>query len=138
MDDTPLFRTRARIGDLAAGPHADVYTGLVVDEARAVAEVWRIPSAAFEEAVCAAAEKGVTVRFHDTDVSRTELEALAQRIGEDVNRWDGAFQLREVGIVERGVVSVGVDDPGTARPLIEGAFGTVHLEVVRVHEAALD
>ncbi|MFE6993623.1 hypothetical protein ACFVFN_36635, partial [Streptomyces pharetrae] len=77
MDDTPLFRTRARIGDLAAGPHADVYTGLVVDEARAVAEVWRIPSAAFEEAVCAAAEKGVTVRFHDTDVSRTEWEALA-------------------------------------------------------------
>ncbi|OSZ56319.1 hypothetical protein OQI_33610 [Streptomyces pharetrae CZA14] len=25
-DDTPLFRTLARVGDLAAGPHADVYT----------------------------------------------------------------------------------------------------------------
>ncbi|WP_086739894.1 hypothetical protein [Streptomyces glaucescens] len=137
-DDTPLFRTLARIGELAAGPHADVYPGLAVDEARGAAEVWRIPSAALEEAVCAAAEKGVTVRFHDTDVSRTELEAPAQRIGEDMNRWDGAFQLLEVAIVERGFVTVGVDDLGAARPLVEGAFGTEPLEVVQVHEATFD
>jgi hypothetical protein len=104
--DTPLDRTLARIEQLATGRHADVYTGLAIDEDTATADVWRIPSAAFQEAVCRAAEQGVTVRFHDADASRRDLDALAERIGEDMSRWDGTFQMREVGVDERGYVEV--------------------------------
>ncbi|MFJ5776510.1 hypothetical protein [Streptomyces sp. NPDC093094] len=137
-EDTPLYRTLARIGELAAGRHADVYTGLAVDEDRNAADVWRIPSAAFDTAVCGAAEKGVRVRLHTTDTNRTELDALAGRIGADMSRWDGAFQLREVGVDERGYVRVGVDDPDTARPLIEDEFGAGHIRVEHVEQARLD
>ncbi|MGC0330269.1 hypothetical protein RKD23_003259 [Streptomyces sp. SAI-170] len=137
-DDTPLYRTIARIDELAAGRHADVFTGLAVDEDRDAADVWRIPSAAFDAAVCDLAEKGVTVRLHDADANRAELDALADRIGEDMNRWNGTFQLREVGVDEHGYVSVGVDDPEVARPLIEDAFGDEHIRVEHVEQAGLD
>ncbi|MFI9153622.1 hypothetical protein [Streptomyces sp. NPDC053367] len=137
-DETPLYRTLARIDELAAGEHAAVYTGLAVDDEHGAADVWRIPSAAFDAAVCEIAEKGVTVRFHPAGASRTELDALAGRIGEDMNRWDGTFQLREVGVDEHGWVRVGVDDPGTARPLIEDAFGAEHIRVEHVEQATLD
>jgi hypothetical protein len=135
--DTPLNRTLARIDELALGRHADVYTGLAIDEDANVADVWRIPSAAFDRAVCAAAEKGVEVRLHDADANRRDLDALAERIGEDMGRWDGTFEMREVGVNEHGYVEVGVDDPGTAAPLIADAFGTEHIEVVHVDEAHL-
>jgi hypothetical protein len=69
------------------------------------------------------------VRLHDTDANRTDLEALADRIAEDMNRWNGTFDLREVGVDEAGFVFVGVDDPTTARPLVQKAFGTRHIEV---------
>ncbi|CAL9521828.1 hypothetical protein [Streptomyces sp. enrichment culture] len=137
-DDTPLYRTLARIDELAAGRHAEVYTGLVVDEDANAADVWRIPSDAFDTAVCAAAEKGVEVRLHDADASRRDLDALAERIGEDMNRWDGTFQLREVGVDEHGWVEVGVDDPDVAAPLIADAFGSDHIEVVHADQAMLN
>lgn len=137
-EDSPLYRTLDRIGDLAAGRHSGVFTGLSVDEDGNAADVWRIPSTAFEEAVCEAAEQGVHVRFHDSDTNRRDLDALAERIGEDMGRWDGTFQMREVGVDERGYVRIGVDDPGTARPLIEREFGAEHIRVERAEPAGLD
>ncbi|MEV0170973.1 hypothetical protein AB0I00_07575 [Streptomyces sp. NPDC050803] len=131
-DDTPLYRLLDRIDRLAAERYADVYTGLSVDEPDNAADLYRIPSAAFDAAVCEAAEKGVVVRLHDTDVSRKKLEALADRISEDMHRWDGTFQLREVGVDEQGWVFVGVDDPDTAEPIIHKEFGGSHEERIRV------
>ncbi|MET9734913.1 hypothetical protein ABZZ79_31025 [Streptomyces sp. NPDC006458] len=137
-EDSPLYRTLARIDELATGRHSGVFAGLAVDEDTNAADVWRIPSTAFEEAVCAAAEQGVRVRFHDADANRRDLDALADRVGEDMSRWEGTFQMREVGVDERGYVRIGVDDPDTARPLIEREFGTEHIRVEQVDQARLD
>ncbi|WP_329336134.1 hypothetical protein OG866_18715 [Streptomyces sp. NBC_00663] len=133
--DTPLERTLGRIDKLAAGEYADVYTGMGVDEDANAADVWRIPGHDFDTAVCDAAEEGVKLRLHPADVDRRTLDALAERIGEDMRRWDGTFQLREVGVDERGFVRVGVDDPGTAAPLVEKAFGARYIRVEYVDQA---
>jgi hypothetical protein len=135
--DTPPDRTLARLDQLATGRHAAVYAGMSVDDEHNAADVWRIPSAAFDAAVCAAAERGVTVRLHNTDVNRKDLDALAERVGEDMNRWDGTFSLREVSVDERGFVSVGVDDPDRARPFLEKEFGERHLKVEHAEQAHL-
>lgn len=137
-DDTPLYRTVDLIDRLAAKRYAHSFTGLSVDQDDNAADLYRVPSAAFDEAVCDGAEKGVTVRIHDTDANRKDLDALAERITDDMKRWDGTFQLREVGVDERGWVHVGVDDPGTAEPLVHDAFGTEHIKVVHVEQAHLD
>ncbi|MFJ1972947.1 hypothetical protein ACIO93_30255 [Streptomyces sp. NPDC087903] len=137
-DDTPLNRTIGRIDRLATGRHAAVYTGLSVDAAHHTAHVWRIPSAAFDTDVCAAAEKGVRLRLHDADTGRADLDALADRISEDMTRWDGTFVLREVAVDERGYVLVGVDDPDKARPVVEKAFGKGHIRVRHVPQAYAD
>ncbi|MET7353450.1 hypothetical protein [Streptomyces mirabilis] len=60
--------------------YAAVYTGLSVDEEDRAMDVYRMPSASFDADLCGAAEKGVTVRLHDTDANRTDLEALADRM----------------------------------------------------------
>ncbi|MGV9454681.1 DUF6281 family protein [Streptomyces sp. NPDC003635] len=137
-DDTPLYRTVDLVDRLAAKRYARSFTGLSVDLDDNATDLYRIPSAAFDEAVCDGAEKGVIVRIHDTDAHRKDLDALADRISADMYRWDGTFQLREVGVDERGWVRVGVDDPGTAEPLVHDAFGTEHIKVVRVGQAHLD
>ncbi|WP_328873087.1 hypothetical protein OHT76_24950 [Streptomyces sp. NBC_00287] len=141
-DDTPLYRLLTHIDSLGAERHAGVFTGLSVDEEDNAADLYRIPSAALDDAVCDAAEKGVTVRMHDTDVNRKDLDALADRISEDMNRWDGTFQLREVGVDEQGWVNVGVDDPDTAEPIIHDTFGSSgeehHIRVVHVEQAHLE
>ncbi|WAZ23342.1 hypothetical protein STRCI_004679 [Streptomyces cinnabarinus] len=138
-DETPLDRLLDDIDRLGRNRFAHSFTGLSVDEDHKAADLYRIPSASFDDAVCDAAEKGVTVRIHDTDASRTDLDALADRISEDMNRWDGTFQLRQVGVDERGWVSVGVDDPGTAEPVLHDTFGHErHLRVVHVEQAHLD
>ncbi|WP_043455801.1 hypothetical protein [Streptomyces fulvoviolaceus] len=134
-DDTPFYRTLAYI-DLDARPrHAAVYTGLSVDEPHDTLKIWRIPSAEFDADVCGAAEKGVKIRLYDTDVTRTHLDGLADRISEDMNRWDGTFAMREVGVDERGFVHVGVDDPKKAEPLIEEEFGPRYIKVDHVEQA---
>jgi hypothetical protein len=130
--DAPLFRTADRIDQVVSKRYSGVFTGLSVDRTDAAADIWRIPSAAFDTAACAAAEKGVTLRLHDTDISRKRLDALAERASADMNRWNGTFRLREVGVDERGFVRIGVDDPARAVPALEEAFGTHHLEVVHV------
>ncbi|MER6677583.1 hypothetical protein [Streptomyces sp. NPDC000983] len=137
-DDTPLNRLITHIDSLARERHADVFTGLSVDEDAGAADLYRIPSPAFDEAVCEAAEQGVQVRLHDTDVDRAALDALAERISEDMTRWDGTFDMREVAVDERGWVHVGVDEPGTAEPLVHGAFGEEHIRVVHVGQASAD
>ncbi|WP_427921880.1 hypothetical protein [Streptomyces sp. cg40] len=132
-DDSPLERVVARIDKLA---HADrytaVYTGLSLDEDSKSVDVWRVPSAAFDAEVCGGVVKGVTVRLHGADVDRRTLDALAERIGDDMRRWDGTFQMREVGVDERGFVLVGVDDPDTARPIVEKAYGARNGRYIKV------
>ncbi|MFE2701561.1 hypothetical protein [Streptomyces mirabilis] len=137
-DFTPLDRTLAHVGRMGeSARYAAVYTGLSVDEEDRATDVYRMPSASFDADLCGAAEKGVTVRLHDTDANRTDLEALADRIAEDMNRWNGTFDLREVGVDEAGFVFVGVDDPTTAAPLLKKAFGARHIEVGYAEQASL-
>ncbi|MFD3837644.1 hypothetical protein ACFWWC_15450 [Streptomyces sp. NPDC058642] len=80
----------------------------------------------------------MTLRLHSTDVDRRTLDALADRISEDMYRWDGTFQLREVGVDERGFVHVGVDDPKKAEPLVEKEFGPRYIQVEHVEQAHAD
>ncbi|GAB2926817.1 hypothetical protein [Streptomyces heilongjiangensis] len=134
-EDTPLQRTLNHVDKLVQDRYADVFTGLEVDEEGSGVSIHRMPSAAFDAAVCEAAEKGVTVRLHDTDVSEADLSALADRISEDMTRWDGTFQLREVGQDGRGHALVGVDDPDTARPIIREAYGARNARYIRVEYA---
>ncbi|MGW0756444.1 hypothetical protein ACWD1Y_08145 [Streptomyces sp. NPDC002814] len=136
-DDTPLYRTLAYI-DLAQRRHAAVFTGLAVDQRHQTAKVWRIPSAALDADLCGAAEKGVTIRLHDTDVNRRTLDALAGRISEDMRRWEGTFQMRTVGVDSEGFVSVGVDDPAKAEPILKETFGEKYIEVERMGQIEAD
>lgn len=137
-DVTALDRTVIRIDKLAAGEHSAVFTGLGVDQDKNAADVWRIPSERFDEAACDAAEKGVKLRLHSADVDRKTLDALADRISEDMYRWDGTFQMREVGVDERGFVHVGVDDPKKAEPLVKKEFGPRYIKVEHVEQAHAD
>ncbi|MEU6380081.1 hypothetical protein [Streptomyces sp. NPDC046909] len=138
-EEPPLERTLVRLDKLAAGEHADVFTGMGVDEDANAADIWRIPSSdRFDTAACDAAEKGVTLRLHPADVNRKTLDALADRISEDMNRWDGTFQLCEVGVDERGFVRVGVDDPKKAEPLVKKEFGPRYIKVEHVEQAQAD
>ncbi|MGW1667391.1 hypothetical protein [Streptomyces sp. NPDC002324] len=121
--DTPLDRTLTYVDELVAGAHADVFTGLVVDEDGVAMDLYRMPSAALDKAVCDAAERGVTVRLHDRDINERDLNALLDRVSEDMTRWDGTFDLREVGLDGTGRVQIGVDDPGKAEPILRKAYG---------------
>lgn len=135
-DGTPLERVVTHIDKLAhSGRWSDVFTGLAVDADHHATDVWRIPSAAFDDEVCGSAVKGVTVRLHDTRVGRRTLDALADRIGDDMRRWDGTFEMREVGPDERGFVRVGVDRPDRAGPIIEKAYGERNSRYIRVEYA---
>ena len=134
-EDTPLQRTLNYVDKIAYGRYSDIFTGLEVDEERSGVSIHRIPSASFDAAVCAAAEKGVTVRLYDTDINEADITALADRISEDMSRWDGTFQLREVGQDGRGHVRVGVDDPRTAEPILRAAFGERNAQYIRVEYA---
>jgi hypothetical protein len=131
-DGSPLERVVAHIDKVARQKFSDVYTGLSVDEDHLATDVWRMPSAAFDSEVCGAAVRGVTVRLHDTDVSGKTLDALSDRIGDDMNRWDGTFDMREVGADERGFVLVGVDDPDKAGPILKKAYGEKSRKYIRV------
>ncbi|GAA3812744.1 hypothetical protein GCM10022403_053020 [Streptomyces coacervatus] len=132
---SPLERVVTHIDQLARKKYSDVYTGLSVTEADSATDVWRRPSTAFDAEICRAVVRGVTVRLHDTDVSGKTLDALADRIGDDMNRWDSTFEMREVGVDERGFVLVGVDDPDKARPIIEKAYGERNSRYIKVEYA---
>jgi hypothetical protein len=132
---SPLTRVVAHIDELARTKYPDVYTGLSVDEDHRTADVWRIPSAAFDDEVCGSAVRGVTVRLHEADVSGRTLDALSDRIADDMHRWDGTFVMREVAADERGFVHVGVDDPGRAGPILKKAYGESGSRHIRVEHA---
>ncbi|MGW0627774.1 hypothetical protein [Streptomyces sp. NPDC002758] len=139
--ETAALRLVMRIDQVVPRHHPDVFTGLAVDEDDQAADVWRIPSDAFDTEICDLAVRGTTVRLHDTDVNRKTLDALSDRVVADMKRWDGTFAMREVGVDERGFVRVGVDDPDTAEPLIEKAYGEEnarHIRVVHVEPAQAD
>jgi hypothetical protein len=74
---------------------------------------------------------------HDTKAGEADLNALAARISADMHRWDGTFALRKVVVDGSGYVSVGVDDPEKAEPLIKRAFGEKHIKVEHVEQAHL-
>ncbi|HEV7628061.1 MAG TPA: hypothetical protein VGO89_16325 [Streptomyces sp.] len=74
---------------------------------------------------------------HDSDVSRVDLDNLAARISADMHRWDGTFTLRTVVVDRSGFVSVGVDDPAVAEPILNKAFGKKHIKVAHVEQAHL-
>ncbi|MFD5522142.1 hypothetical protein [Streptomyces sp. NPDC127066] len=131
-----LFRVLAYIEKRGETRYRSVFTGLSVDEDRRTADVYRIPSRAFDADICAHAEKGVRVRMHDTDVTGRRLYALAQRIGDDMSRWDGRFQLRSVGPDPRGFVFIGVDDPATADLILKKALGKFWAKHIRVEYEA--
>ena len=135
-DGTPLMRVVAHVDELARKKYPDVYTGLSVDEEHRSVDVWRMPSAALDDAVCGVAVRGVTVRLHDTDVGGRTLHALCDRIGDDMHRWDGIFEMREVAADERGFVLVGVDDPDKAEPILKKAYGAHNSRYLRVEHAA--
>jgi hypothetical protein len=116
--------------------YRSVYTGLTIDEETRTVDVYRIPSAAFDAGICAQAEKGVRVRFHDTDVTHHRLMTLVDRIGDDMGRWDGTFDLREVAPDPRGFVFFGVDDPATADLVLKKDLGKFWAKHIRVEYAA--
>lgn len=131
-DDTPLERTVVYVDGLSTGRHSDIFTGLVLDEEASSVDIYRIPSAPFDKAVCDSAEKGVTVRLHDRDINEKDLTALADRVSEDMTRWDGTFNMREVGLDGTGHIHIGVDDPSTAEPILRKAYGERTAKYLRV------
>ncbi|QFR02787.1 hypothetical protein F9278_24945 [Streptomyces phaeolivaceus] len=133
--ETPLERTVLYVDKLATGRHAAIYTGLVLDEDAVSVDIYRIPSAPFDKAVCEAAEKGVTVRLHDPDINERGLNALLDLISEDMNRWDGTFTLREAGLDGTGFIEIGVDDPDKAEPVLREALGPRNAKYLRVQYA---
>ncbi|MFF6781135.1 hypothetical protein [Streptomyces sp. NPDC012510] len=134
-EDTPLDRTLGYVDKVAYGRHAEVFTGLVVDEDAGTADIYRIPSVAFDSDVCRAAEKGVTLRLHDRDINEADLTALSDRIADDMGRWDGTFDMRQVGLDGTGHVHIGVDDPVTAEPILRKAYGEANATYLRVTHA---
>ena len=134
-EDTPLDRTLSYVDELVMGRHASIYTGMVLDEDEVSLDVYRIPSAPFDTAVCEAAEKGVTVRLHDRDINEKDLNKLLDRVSEDMSRWDGTFSLREAGLDGTGFVQIGVDDPETAEPILREAYGERNAKYLRVEYA---
>jgi hypothetical protein len=137
-DDTPMYRVADYVDKLAARRYSAVYTGMSVDDETQTLDVWRIPSTRFDADLCGKAVKGVTVHLHGTDIDRKALDALYDRIADDMKRWDGTFEMREVGVDERGFVHVGVDDAKRAEPLIEEEFGPRYIKVEHVEQAYAD
>ncbi|MET9406706.1 hypothetical protein ABZX90_13240 [Streptomyces sp. NPDC002935] len=121
--------------------HKSVFTSVSVDERGNSVSVYRIPSKAFDADICGHAEKGVKVRIHDSDVTRRQLSAMVDRVGDDMDRWDGRFALYTVGLDGSGHVVFGVDDRATAEPILKKAFGKFwakHILVEHTGEPRLD
>ncbi|SDL34749.1 hypothetical protein [Streptomyces indicus] len=133
----PVEPAVAHVDALAAERFAHVYTGLSVDHEKAALDVWRIPDAAFDRAVCRGTPANVTVRLHPATAARTRLDALQEKITDDMGRWEGKFDLRTVAVAEEGHVEVGVDRPEVAAPLLRKAYGDL-VEAVFEEQPRLD
>ncbi|WP_063764808.1 hypothetical protein [Streptomyces aureus] len=136
-----VIRMASYADGIGKGRHKDVYTGVSVDERHKAVDVYRIPSKAFDADLCAHAEKGLKVRIHDTDVTERRLMTLVDRVGDDMDRWDGRFRLNQVGPDIHGYVIFGVDRPATAEPILKKAFGAFwarHIKVIRTQTPSTD
>ncbi|MFJ5261615.1 hypothetical protein ACIQAC_14255 [Streptomyces sp. NPDC088387] len=133
----PAFPTYVHIDTTLRERHSDVYTGVEAGDDVTVLDVYRIPSAAFDKDVCGSAEKGVTVRLHNTDINRERLEALAERVTDESDRWESTFRIASIGADAKGYVLVGVDEPHLALPVLEREFGAGHIRVEREERASL-
>ncbi|GAA3788362.1 hypothetical protein ACFS5L_20660 [Streptomyces phyllanthi] len=134
-DDRPLYRALAYIEN-AAKEHRGIFTGLAVDDETGTAHVYRVPgeeAEGFDADICGAAEKGVTVRLYDTEVAQRELEALVDRISDDMERWEGDFSIWSIGLDADSVV-VGVSDPAKAGPILRDAYGEETMRHVRIEQ----
>ncbi|MFF3886836.1 hypothetical protein [Streptomyces sp. NPDC001914] len=139
--ESSLYRVLGYVEKRGETRYASVFTGLSVDEDARTADVYRIPSEEFDADVCAHAEKGIRVRLHDTDVTARRLQALVETTGDRMDRWDGRFDLREVGPDPAGFVFFGVDDPAKADLILKkdlGPFWAKHIRVEYVGQASLD
>ena len=139
--ESSLLRVTIYIDKRGASRYKSVFTSVSVDERRNTATVYRIPSEAFDADICGHAEKGVKVRIHDSDVTLRQLYAMVDRVGDDMDRWDGRFELYTVGLDGSGHVVFGVDDPATAEPVLKKAFGTFwakHILVEHTGQPRLD
>ncbi|MBA2806999.1 hypothetical protein E0500_005955 [Streptomyces sp. KM273126] len=96
-----------------------------MDDANQAANVYRIPGKDADKRdadLCGAAEKGVTVRLYDTDVTEGELKGVVDRISGDMGRWKGTFMIWTVGMTSHSV-NVGVSDPEKAEPILRETYG---------------
>ena len=126
VDGSAVQQAVARVGKLAASSrYGKYYTGVEIDMETQRVDVYRIPSEAFDAALCEGVPGKVRLRLHDTTASSKQIDALARRITDDWHRWDGKFDLRSVGPDERGHVVCRVDDPKTAEPLLRKAYGAL-------------
>ncbi|WP_033321973.1 hypothetical protein [Streptomyces yerevanensis] len=135
-DDTPLYRVLAYI-DRMGKAHPGIFTGFSVDDANGAANVYRIPgkeAEKFDADICGAAEKGVTVRLYDTEVTETELKELVDRISGDMDRWKGTFMIWTVGMNAHSVV-MGVSDPEKAAPVLREAYGEETMRHIKIERS---
>ncbi|MGW0822029.1 hypothetical protein [Streptomyces sp. NPDC002845] len=138
-DDTPLYRVMKYISETAKD-YPGAFTGFSIDDANHAMDMYRISPEESKEAkdldadICAAAEKGVTIRLHDTDVTEKELKALVDRIGGDMDRWKGTLMIWGVGMDTHSVV-VGVSDPAKAEPVLREAYGAEAMRHIKIEQS---
>lgn len=134
-DDTPLYRTLAYV-DKRAKAQPGIFTGLAIDDERLAVDVYRIPGHAqerFDADICGAAEKGITLRLYDTDVTERELKGLVDRISGDMYRWEDTFMIWTVGM-DSSRVHVVVSDRVKAWPALREAYGDEVMRHIVVEE----
>jgi hypothetical protein len=113
-----LVAAMSRIERLGRDEFADSYAGLEVDQAQGLAIVFRVPSAAFDDAARRAAEDARVI-IRDAAHSAAELSDWHERVDLDYWAADGV-QIRTVGARHDGTgVEVGVADPAGADRLRE-------------------
>ncbi len=119
-----LAEVMNRIDRTGRTQHADSYAGLEVDEERAQAIVYRVPSASFDAFVRQAAGTAPVV-VRDAPHSHAELAALQERIAEDLPYWQAnGVRIFTVGARHDGAcVEVGTEDVDLARSVIPQRYG---------------
>ncbi|MEW2396777.1 hypothetical protein [Streptomyces sp. NPDC046862] len=141
-DDTPLYRTLAYV-DKRAKDRPGIFTGLAIDDENLALDVYRVPGHAqekFDADICGTAEKGVTLRLYDTDVTERGLKRLVDRISGDMERWKGTFMIWSVGM-DSHRVHVGVSDVAKAEPILRETYGEElmkHIVVEQEEQASID
>lgn len=135
-DDTPLYRVLAYIDKTAKG-YRSIFTGWAVDDESRAADVYRIPGKEADRLdadLCGAAEKGVTVRLYDTDITERRLKALVDRVSGDMDRWKGTFMIWSVGMSSGATVGIGVSDAEKAEPILREAYGEEAMRHIEIEE----